>query len=135
PGAARPHGVDPAARRDARDARAGHGLPHPRHAALRRDRAGADASRREQRRGSVDGAEMFAKPLSLIREVKSTIRRLGVLFERLDGLYVTSGPVNSLVSRPIAQFPTRERLPSITDDSLSLVRDGTVLMAYSANLG
>ena len=78
---------------------------------------------------------MFAKPLSLIREVKSTIRRLGVLFERLDGLYVTSGPVNSLVSRPIAQFPTRQRLPSITDNSLSLVRDGTVLMAYSANLG
>jgi ABC-type uncharacterized transport system substrate-binding protein len=130
------------------------------------------------------GAEVFAKHLSLIQEVKSTIRRLGVLWdyappafdkrdaetaleelrraastlgvtlslqmirtpgevdpaltalarERLDALYVTTGPVNSGASRPISQFVTKYRLPSITDNSLSLVRDGTVLMAYSASV-
>jgi len=32
------------------------------------------------------------------------------------------------------EFVTKYRVPSITDNSLSLVRDGTVLMAYSANI-
>jgi putative ABC transport system substrate-binding protein len=130
------------------------------------------------------GAEVFAKHLSLIREVKSTIRQIGVLWDyappafdvrdgetaldelrraastlgiiltlrmirtpedvdptmillaqdRLDALYVTSGPVNSGAPRLISQLVTKYRLPSITDNSLSLVRDGVVLMAYSASI-
>jgi len=130
------------------------------------------------------GAEVFAKHLSLIREMKSTIRRMGVLWDytppafdvrdgeaalaelrraastlgitlsfqmirtpeevdpalvaltsaRVDAFYVTTGPVNSGAPRSILQFLTKYRLPSITDNSLSLLRDGSVLMAYSASL-
>ncbi len=42
-------GLPPAARRDARHARAGPGLPDPRHDPLRRDRAGAHAGGRRSR--------------------------------------------------------------------------------------
>src|SRR6266545_785333 len=130
------------------------------------------------------GGEVFAKHLSLIREVKPTIRRIGVVWdyappafdprdgevaleelrraastlgvtltfqmirtpedvdraltslarERLDALYVTTGPVNSGAPGSISQFLTKYRLPSITDSSLSLLRDGIVLMAYSASI-
>src|SRR5207249_3944587 len=66
------------------------------------------------------GAEVFAKHLSLIREMKSTIRRMGVLWD--------------YAPPAILQFLTKYRLPSITDNSLSLLRDGVVLMAYSASL-
>ena len=52
---------------------------------------------------------------------------------RVDAFYVTSGPVNSGVPRSISQFVAKYRLPSITDNSLNLVRNGTVLMAYSAS--
>jgi len=130
------------------------------------------------------GGEVFAKHLSLIREVKPSIRKLGIVWdygppafdprdgeqalaelrkaagalgvtlslqmirsredvipalavcerERVDSLYVTSGPVNGGVPQPILQFITKHRVPSITDNSLNLVRDGVVLMAYSANI-
>ena len=54
--------------------------------------------------------------------------------ERLDALYVTTGPVNSGAPRSILQFVTKFRLPSITDNTLTLLREGSVLMAYSANV-
>jgi len=130
------------------------------------------------------GGEVFAKHLLLIREVKPSIRKLGIVWdygppafdprdgeqalaelrkaagalgvtlslqmirsredvipalavcerEHVDSLYVTTGPVNGGVPQPILQFLTKHRVPSITDNSLSLVRDGVVLMAYSANI-
>ena len=130
------------------------------------------------------GGEVFAKHVSLLREVKPSIRRLGVLWdysppafhprdaetalrelrkaadtlsitlslqmiqdssdvdtsltaltrERVDALYATSGPVNNGVPQSILQFLTRHRVPSVTDYGVTLVRDGTVLMSYSANI-
>jgi putative ABC transport system substrate-binding protein len=129
------------------------------------------------------GTELFGKYISLLHEVKPTMRRLGVLWdysppafptrdiqpaldevrkaasalgiavsvqmvqtgtdvepalvsleqERIDALFVTSGPVHS-GRRSIAGFGLKHRLPSMTDNSLSLVRDGSALMAYSASL-
>ena len=130
------------------------------------------------------GGEVFAKYLSLIKELKPSIRRLGVLWdygppafetrdsepalaeirkaadtlrvtlslqmvpgpkdvdraltalasERVDALFVTSGPVNSNVPDLVRRFVTQQRVPSITDNNLSLMRDGAVLMAYSASI-
>jgi putative ABC transport system substrate-binding protein len=130
------------------------------------------------------GGEVFTKYLSLIREVKPTMRKMGVLWdygppafdpregevalvelrnaastlgvtlilktirtpkdidpvltslarERPDALFVTTGPVNSGAPGSILQFLTKYRLPSITDNSLSLLRDGAILVAYSASI-
>lgn len=130
------------------------------------------------------GPEVFAKYLSLVRELKPSIRRLGVLWDysppvfetrdsepalahlrkaadtlrvtlslqmvsspkdvdqaltvlasdRVDALFVTSGPVNSNFVDSIQRFVTRQRVPSITDNNLNLMRDGAVLMAYSASI-
>ena len=52
--------------------------------------------------------------------------------ERLDALYVTSGPITSGTPRSITQFVMKYRLPSVSDNSWS-VRNATVLMSYSAS--
>jgi putative ABC transport system substrate-binding protein len=53
--------------------------------------------------------------------------------ERIDAFFVTSGPVHS--GKPaIGAFAVKHRLPSMTDSSLTLVREGSALMAYSASL-
>jgi ABC-type uncharacterized transport system substrate-binding protein len=54
--------------------------------------------------------------------------------ERIDGLFVTSGPVHSGISKDLLEFAATHQLPSITDHSLSLVRTGGALMTYSTNL-
>ena len=51
-----------------------------------------------------------------------------------SGYPVEVGLAVSRVPQPILRFITKHRVPSITDNSLNLVRDGTVLMAYSANI-